>query len=296
MAFPAVEATAVTDGSTAATSHATNLPATVSAGALLIIVGRAAVAGAVAVTGGGWTITQDSSDASDDVTFWMYRNTLAAGTEDGTTITITHGNGKMSAVSFSITGAQDPATQAPQSSSVAVGTDGAPNATTCTPTGGAKDYLWIVMHGADGEHTISTYPYASNNVVASTLAASTPGTNNRTAVCTTTSNAASFDAAAFALSIVANTGWTAWTIAVHPTTAVAHTASPSSTLTLTDSRALGQGKGFADALVMSDTASRTVEFVRTVATDTVALADQATPDLEEGTGNEPFPVEVAMAL
>lgn len=220
MAFPAVESTAVTDGSAAATSHAVNLPATVSAGALLIIVGRVSVAGAVAVTGGGWTITQDSSDGSDDVTFWMYRDTLAAGTEDGSTITVTHGSGKLSAVSFSITGAESPATRSPEASTVAVGTGTAPNATTCTPTGGAKDYLWITAHGADGEHTVSGYPYASNNVVSSTGTGGAVTTNTRTAVCTTNVNAASLDAGAFTTSINVNAGWTAWTIAVHPTTAV----------------------------------------------------------------------------
>ena len=57
---------------------------------------------------------QDSSDASDDVTFWAYRNMLADGTEDSSTIEFTHGNGKMAAISLAISGAEDPATQAPQ--------------------------------------------------------------------------------------------------------------------------------------------------------------------------------------
>src|SRR5215204_430248 len=111
---------AATAGSGAAATHDVVMPATVSAGSLLMVFGRVSVAGAVSAT--GWTIVQDSSDASDDVTFYAYQTALADGTEDGTNVTFTHGNGKMAAISVSITGAENPATQAPQASAVAVGT------------------------------------------------------------------------------------------------------------------------------------------------------------------------------
>jgi uncharacterized protein YjbI with pentapeptide repeats len=218
MAFPVIEATASTDGSSAATSHAVTLPATVSANALLIVVGRVTVAGAVAVTGGGWTIVQNSADASDDVTFWMYRDALAAGTEDGSTITVTHGNGKLAAVSLSITGAEPPSNQAPQTSAVADGASTTPNPTTCTPTGGAKDYLWIWAGGWEGEQTSppASNPtnYTLNKTGANTGTGGVTSTNSRVAVAARNLNAASEDPGSWTISV--SDDWAAWTIAVHP--------------------------------------------------------------------------------
>jgi hypothetical protein len=227
MAFPAIESInpaadsavggAATSGSTAAASHAVVYPATVTAGSLLMVVGRVAGVGAVAVSGGGWTIVQDSSDASDDVMFWMYRDTLAAGTEDGTSITVTHGTFKMVAVSLSITGAENPATQAPQSSTIAIGTNTTPDPTTCTPTGGAKDYLWLWAGGWDGEQTLSkTQPTNfTDRADVSSGTGGLPATNVQIKVPDRQLNAASLDAGSITLS-GAPTGWTAWLLAVHP--------------------------------------------------------------------------------
>jgi hypothetical protein len=235
VAFPVVESItannatggAATAGDTAATSHVVTLPATISAGALLLIVGRVTVVGAVAVTGGGWTIVQDATDASDDTSFWMYRNAVADGTEDGTTITITHGSGKLACGAMSITGAEPPATQAPQTSTIAIGTGTAPSPTTCTPTGGAKDYLWIALGLCDGEQTCppGTIP-ASYGASAgwTTGVAGIAVTNAIVFTATRNLNAASEDAGTWTLS-AAPTGWTSWCIAVHPASAAGWTAS-----------------------------------------------------------------------
>jgi hypothetical protein len=230
MTFPAAEAVnpttdsstggAATSGSTAATSHAVVMPATVSAGALLVVLGRVAVAGAVSAT--GWTVNQDSSDGSDDVTFWAYRDTLADGTEDGTSVTFSHGNGKMAAISYSITGAEDPATQPPQASTVATGTTATVDPTTCTPTGGAKDYLWLWFGGWEGEQTLSKTAatnYGTNDVDVSTGTGGAITTNCQIKAGNRQLNAASEDPGSVTLS--ASDDWTAWTLAVHPVSAVA---------------------------------------------------------------------------
>lgn len=219
MASPAIEATAATNGSTAAASHAVTLPATVSAGAQLMIVGRVTGAGAVAITGGGWTITQNSADASDDVTFWAYKDALAVGNEDGTTVTVTHGASlKLAAVSMSITGAEDPATQAPQSSTVATGTSTTPNPTTVTPTGGSKDYLFIWAGGWEGEQTSppASNPtnYALNKTGANTGTGGAVATNSRVAIAARQLTAASDDPGSWTISV--SDDWTAWALAVHP--------------------------------------------------------------------------------
>jgi hypothetical protein len=228
VAFPAIESInpgadssaggAAATGATAATSHAVTLPATVSAGSLLMIFGRVAITGAVAITGGGWTIIQDSSDASDDVTFFAWRDTLADGTEDGTSVTVTHGNAKMSAHSVSITGAENPATQAPQSSTVAVAATTTPNPTACTPTGGAKDYLWLWFGAWDGEQTLTKTAPANytDRADVGTGTGGLPTTNTQQKVGDRQFNAASEDPGACGTLSVAPTGWTAWAIAVHP--------------------------------------------------------------------------------
>lgn len=230
MAFPVIESIgpasnnatggAATTGSTAANSHAVVLPATVSVGALLLCTGRVAGAGAVAVTGGGWTITQDSSDGSDDVSFWMYRNALADGSEDGTSITITHGATlRMVAETFSITGAENPATQPPQSSTVAIGTGSNPGPTAATPTGGAKDYLWIAWGGGGGEHTSppGTIPVNYGGSRGDTTGtAGAVGLNCTSFIATRNLNAASEDPGTWTTSVAVDLGWTSWVIAIHP--------------------------------------------------------------------------------
>jgi hypothetical protein len=210
---------AATSGSTAATSHAIVLPTPISPGALLIVTGRVAAAGAIAVTGGGWTIVQDSSDGSDDVSFWMYRDTLADGSEDGTSITLTHGSARMVAEAMSYTGAENPATQPPQASTVAVGTGSNPGPTACTPTGGAKDYHWLTVGGGGGEHTSppGTIPvnYGSS-AGSSTGTAGAVGLNCTWFVATRNLNAASEDPGTWTTSVAVDLGWTSWVIAIHP--------------------------------------------------------------------------------
>lgn len=237
MAFPVVEATSnliagvANGGTTATTTHTVRMPATVSAGSLLMIVGRSMAAGAISIsTGlGTWTIVQDSSDASDDVTFWAYLPTDAVGTEDATDVTVTHGSAKFAAVALSITGAADPAVTPPQSSTVAVGTGSNPGPTAATPTGGAKDYLWIAAHGADGEHTIPPATIPANyggSVGCHTATAGAVGINGGVAIATRDLNAASEDPGTWTTSVAVATGWTAWTFAVHPVPPVVENPPP----------------------------------------------------------------------
>lgn len=203
-----------TSGSTAGTNHNAVLPTPIEAGDVLIIAGRVAGAGAVGFPA-GWTVVQDSSDGSDDVSFWAYRNAVADGTEDGTNVNVTHGTFKITGHSLAISGAEAPGTQAPQTGTVAVGTSTTPDPTTTTPTGGSKDYLWLWYGSWDGEQTLSkTAPtnYTDLNDV-STGTASTVNHQQKMAWRQTT--AASEDAGSITIS-AAPLGWTAWLIAVHP--------------------------------------------------------------------------------
>ncbi|MGH2373010.1 MAG: hypothetical protein ACRDIC_05970 [bacterium] len=215
MAFPSVEGTATTNGTAAATSHAVTLPATVSTGSTLIVVARAAVAGAIDWPAGWTEVFENSADASDDTTAWAWK--LADGTEDGTTISVTHGNGKAAFIAYSITGAEDPTIQAPESGTPATGTSTIPDPSATTPTGGAKDYLWIWAGGWEGEQTsppVGNPTNYSSPLGANSGTASAVATNCRVATATRTNNAASEDPGTWTISV--SDDWTAWTIAVHP--------------------------------------------------------------------------------
>jgi hypothetical protein len=214
--IPDVESSAAYNaGTTAATSHAVPLPATVSPGSLLMMVGRVAVAGTVSIT--GWTVVQDSSDGSDDVTFYAYKSSLAVGNEDGTTVTVNHGNGKMSAVTLSITDAEDPATLAPEASTVATGTSTTPNPTTCTPSGGSKKYLWLWAGAWEGEQTSPPTTPPANYTAVAGADSGTGGavtTNTRTYVAKRQNEATSEDPGSVTISV--SDDWTAWTLAISP--------------------------------------------------------------------------------
>jgi len=217
MAFPSVRSSIVTDGTAASATPAINLPATVQQNDVLFVAFRVAVAGAI-----GWPTGWEnemfdlSSDAADDQMAVAWKR--AEGNESGTQITLSCTSGKFAAVAYAIQGSADPHVRAPELSTVATGT-GDPDATTCTPTGGAKDYLWLTFTGREGEATLPpTYPtnYSVSQLTATSGMASTVGTNVRvSAAVRTNNNAASEDAGAWNFSD--SEDWTAYTIAFHPT-------------------------------------------------------------------------------
>jgi hypothetical protein len=231
MAFPTIESFnpgadsatggAATSGDTAAAAHNVVMPATVTAGSLLMVFGR--VAGVGAVSASGWTIVQGSPDAADDITFYAWKDALAAGTEDGTNVSFAHGTFKMAAVSVSITGAADPATRTPENSAATFGAGASqtPDPAACTPTGGAKDYLWWAFMGCSGESTLSkTAPTNYNDRAdCSSGTGSTVDTNVQIKAGDRQLNAASEDPGAFSTISSSITGWAAFTVAVHPAAA-----------------------------------------------------------------------------
>jgi len=126
------------------------------------------------------------------------------------------GGGRMGASALRITGHEDPATQAPEVSTGATGTSANPDPDTVTPTGGAKDYLWIALDGnTDGRRTVSTCPASPDAFTNLNAFASGGGGGGSTgATCEFSSNAASIDPGTFALG--GSSPWEARTLVVHP--------------------------------------------------------------------------------
>jgi hypothetical protein len=80
--------------------------------------------------GGGTEVFENSSDASDDVTASAWK--AADGSDDGTTITVSHGSTKASALCWSITGAAVPSIP-PEPGTVAAGRGGSKQSSGSSP-------------------------------------------------------------------------------------------------------------------------------------------------------------------
>jgi hypothetical protein len=217
MAFPSVRSSIKTDGTAATATPVVSLPATVGGGDTLFVVFRVAVGGAIGWPAGWNELFDASPEASaDDQTAAAWKK--ADGTEGGTTITLSCTSGKFAAIAYAIRDAQAPEVSPPELSTVATGVSGAPNATTCTPTGGAKDYLWLTFTGREGEAgTSPTYPtnYTVAQLTGTSGTASTVGTNVRVSGAVRTNlNAASEDAGAWTFDD--SEDWLAYTVAFHP--------------------------------------------------------------------------------
>ena len=218
MAFPTITATNTTNGTTASANQVVNLPATVNAGETLLVFLRSAGASGngVHTYPAGWTKLFDIGSIDQTSMAWK----KADGTEGGTTITITvtGGNTKFAALSWSIAGATDPTVTPPEDSAAASGNSTSPDPAIVTPTGGAKDYLWLAVMGIQGEQTSPpTFPanYTISQIAADSGVAGLPTTNVRVAGAKRTDlNAASEDPGAFTVS--AADEWRAFAVAVHP--------------------------------------------------------------------------------
>jgi hypothetical protein len=223
MASPVDAGRNATNVSTASTSWAVNVGSP-AAGTLLIVFLRfAAAPGTITFTGYTPLVAGDTSDASDDTTAIYYR--WADGTEGATDTCAPTNSVKGAAICWRITGAANPATQAPEVSSVAVGTTAAnsANPNSVSGTGGSKDYLFLAMAAGDGES--GAYTGAPTNYTnlqaANSGTGGLPATNCLMGGASRQLTAASDDPGAFTHA-AHTTGWTAYTVVVHP-------APPSST-------------------------------------------------------------------
>jgi hypothetical protein len=217
VAFPVVQATNKSATSTAGTSHTVNLPASIAAGDLLIVLldkgSTAATVNALA----GWTELLDEN--SGNGLYIAYRK--ADGTEGATITLTTSANTRSAEITYRISGAQDPAIQAPEIGTTGTGTSATPDPPTCTPTGGTKTYLWIAVAGMAGEEadddTWSNTP-PTNYLPSPPLQKSCgiAGTNLGGLITAASfgASASSQDPGTFGVDVSA--AWRSQTIAIHP--------------------------------------------------------------------------------
>jgi hypothetical protein len=225
VAFPAVVGTPTeTAVATEATSHTIN-HATGDATDLHILVcckGKDVSINAH----GDWTELLDETGAVGGFFVAYHYGTLGS-----STAFTASGNTRTATIAYLISGAENPATRAPQVGTTATGSSTTPNPPTTTPTGGAKDYLWIAAFTRAGEEadddTWVTAAPATPSAFGSLLqkACGIAGSNLGGMVATAhlASNAASMDPGTFTC---ATGAWRAQTIAIHPSSAVPFVARP----------------------------------------------------------------------
>lgn len=147
MAFPVVEATNESVTSTAGTNHIVSLPASIAAGDLLIILLDKGSTAATVNAHADWTELLDENSANG--LYIAYR--WAVGGESNPTLVTTAAT-RSAEITYRISGAVNPASRAPEiAGTTGSGTSLTPNPPALTPTGGAKDYLFIAFAGMAGE-------------------------------------------------------------------------------------------------------------------------------------------------
>ncbi|MHB0965266.1 MAG: hypothetical protein ACYC36_02320, partial [Bellilinea sp.] len=210
MAFPTIHSANAGTTSTSSTTASVTLPATISAGDLLMVrIGFSAV-GTVTwdnTTAGTWTNLVSASNGTN-IGYQIYTK-VADGTEGGKTLTITIPSSQIAYRAVAFSGA-DTAT-APEFSST-TGSGANPNSLSLTPSWGSMDTLWLSDEAnANGNTTVTAYPsgfVGGTNHTTGTIAGVGIGCSNLDL------NAATEDPGAYTLS--ASRAWIAVTVAIKP--------------------------------------------------------------------------------
>ena len=179
------------------------------AGDLLIVI--FAVDGNPTVTWGGTGFTEFFQDANGNNATLALAYRQVDGTE-GSSIEVTTSPAEGSGhIVYRIKGHEVPSKQAPEVSVKATGLSESPDPDSLTPTGGAKNYLWLAVHGVDRNRSTDTFPTNYVNGISNQVAdgdGASPGSAERAL------NASSENPGAFTVST--SDQWIAATIAIHP--------------------------------------------------------------------------------
>lgn len=210
MAFPVVETTATSGEGANTTSHTVTLPSGIVSGDLIVLCFACDdLGGAIAVSwpAGYNEIFDTSSQGTHLSVAWR----LADGGE-GANITVTTNNSETSSHACYRISGQRGVSPPVEVSAGATGSSVSPNPDSLTPTGGAKDYLWIAAHGHDGNLRTTTGIGANYSSKVSTEVGTLGGCGVGCAQ--RDLNAASEDPGVFTISV--SDGWVAATVVVHP--------------------------------------------------------------------------------
>lgn len=142
MAAPAIAAAATSATTTAGTNHVVTLPSGIAANELLLILMNIGSTAATLNAHADYTELLDENLAAGLKILYRWTN----GSETNPTL-VSSASTRDATITYRITGAENPATQAPEIGTTAATTD----PPSITPTGGPKDFLYIAMVGSSGE-------------------------------------------------------------------------------------------------------------------------------------------------
>ncbi len=221
MAIAIVGTPAETAIATASTTHVVNLPSGAAGNLFVAIMSKGSAGTTPSVNAlTGWTELLDEAIVLG--LFIAYKS--VDGTE-GTTTTFTLSSATRGAwIVYEISGHEAPGTQAPQIGTTATGTSATPDPPAVTPTGGAKDYLWVAFSGMAGEEADddtwgNTPPTNYTPSPPRQKSCGTAGTSLGGLILSAERalNAASEDPGTFGVDVSA--AWRAQTIVIHPSSA-----------------------------------------------------------------------------
>lgn len=160
MAFPTVQEVVENSTNSAGTNHVINHPTVVAGELWLILLDKGSTAATVNAHA-DWTELLDENSANG--LYVAYRWTT--GGEGASTTLVTSASTRTASFLYRISGAENPATQAPQLGTTASGSSATPDPPASATPASAKDYLFIAFYGAAGEeaddNTWSDTPPAS---------------------------------------------------------------------------------------------------------------------------------------
>lgn len=227
MASPVVAEVIESSTPTAGTSHVCTHP-TVVAGQLWILLLDKGSTAATVNAHADWTELLDENSANG--LYIAYRWTT--GSEGASTTLVTSANTRSAQMIYRITGAENPATTAPQIGTTATGTSATPDPPASATPPSSKDYLFITFFGNAGEEAdddtwVNTPPTNYTPSPPRQKACGVAGTNlggmigaaERAITTGVAQNPGTFG-------VDVSTAWRAQTITVHPSTSNPITATP----------------------------------------------------------------------
>jgi len=146
VASPVVEQVVENSTATAGTNHTINLPTPTAGQLLLIILDKGSTAATVNAHG---SLTELLDENLGNGLYIAYR--WMDGGESSPFTLVTSGSTRSASFAYRISGAENPATTAPQIGTTGTGTSATPDPPTSATPPSSKDYLFIAFFGAAGE-------------------------------------------------------------------------------------------------------------------------------------------------
>lgn len=219
MASPVVEEAIESNLTTAGTSHVVTLPTATADQLLLVVIDI----GSTAATFNAHTeLTELLDEGVANGLYIAYR--WMNGAEPASYTLTSSASTRSAHVAYRLSGAENPATQAPEIGTTATGTSTTPDPPAAVMTGGSKDYLVVACFGMAGEQAdddtlVTTFPtnYTVGQIektcgVAGTNLGGMLGAAGRQ-LTASAENPGTFTA-------IDNAAWRAQTITIHPLTVV----------------------------------------------------------------------------